>query len=192
MKKFALFFVVTTAFLAAPFVTPRVVAAPASFQSKIQWPTFKQTSSKKNVPEVKAIQFLLRSRGFYKSQPDGVFGAQTVAAVKDFQRSKGLKADGVVGSRTFPKLVRVVKRGDRGDAVRAAQIFLRETTNHVAEPMFADLKVDGIFGFETERAVRANQRESSSMRDSSLPKVDGVIGIVTWAVLFGSELPWNV
>ena len=180
--------------LCAPLVTSAVptsvaVAAPASFKSKIGWPIYRQTDSKKVVTEVNAIQFLLRARGFYKRQPDGIYGAQTATAVKDFQRSQGLKADGIVGSATFPRLVRTIKRGDRGDAVRAAQVLLRETLGHEAEEMFPNLKVDGVFGFETERAVRVTQQQSRDERDSSLPKVNGVVENVTWAVLFNSNLP---
>lgn len=33
--------------------------------------------------------------------PDGIYGAATIAKVKDYQRSKGLLADGVVGKRTL-------------------------------------------------------------------------------------------
>lgn len=35
---------------------------------------------------------------------DGIFGPRTESAVKDFQRSKGLKADGIVGKLTWAKI----------------------------------------------------------------------------------------
>jgi peptidoglycan hydrolase-like protein with peptidoglycan-binding domain len=42
--------------------------------------------------------------GYYTGAIDGVYGAQTKAAVAQFQRSKQLQADGVVGSRTWSAL----------------------------------------------------------------------------------------
>lgn len=49
---------------------------------------------------VKALQRLLVSNGYF-IKIDGVYGALTEAAVKAFQSGRGLKADGVVGSRTW-------------------------------------------------------------------------------------------
>ena len=40
-------------------------------------------------------------------QVDGYFGDDTEEAVKDFQRAKGLTADGVVGPKTMEKLYEV-------------------------------------------------------------------------------------
>jgi peptidoglycan hydrolase-like protein with peptidoglycan-binding domain len=37
-------------------------------------------------------------------KPDGSFGSATTARVKDYQRAKGLAADGIVGSRTWSKI----------------------------------------------------------------------------------------
>ncbi|MEU0315158.1 peptidoglycan-binding domain-containing protein [Nocardioides sp. NPDC006273] len=37
-------------------------------------------------------------------KPDGSFGSATTARVKDYQKAKGLAADGIVGSRTWSKI----------------------------------------------------------------------------------------
>ena len=51
--------------------------------------------------EVVALQELLARRGFPPGLPDGKFGPGTDAAVRAFQRSEGLVADGEVGSVTL-------------------------------------------------------------------------------------------
>lgn len=49
---------------------------------------------------VKQIQQNLKSWGYYNGIVDGIFGSQTSAAVKYFQKTHGLTADGVVGTQT--------------------------------------------------------------------------------------------
>jgi uncharacterized protein (TIGR02594 family) len=53
---------------------------------------------------VRALQNRLEALGFEVGQVDGDFGMRTLSAVKAFQRSKGLTADGVVGPITWQKL----------------------------------------------------------------------------------------
>ena len=49
-----------------------------------------------NSKDVKAIQYFLIGRG-YKIAADGDFGNKTLVAVRSYQKSKKLKADGVIG-----------------------------------------------------------------------------------------------
>ena len=56
-------------------------------------------------PEVAAIQEQLLMEGYDIGIPDGVYGARTVAAVKKYQASMGLAADGVIGNFTYKKLM---------------------------------------------------------------------------------------
>ena len=46
---------------------------------------------------VKIVQKLLSEAGFYNGDIDGIFGNETLNAVKTYQFSKGLLVDGVVG-----------------------------------------------------------------------------------------------
>lgn len=84
--------------------------------------------------------------------------------------------DGIWGPRTdakgFPAkpapTARLVKRGSRGDLVRKVQSKLKTNYSLYA----GKLKVDGIFGPSTEKAVREFQRRAGL-------KVDGIAGAQT-------------
>lgn len=54
--------------------------------------------------EVKQIQTKLKQWGYYNGKVDGIFGSQTLSAVKKFQSKNGLKVDGIVGSQTLSAL----------------------------------------------------------------------------------------
>lgn len=51
--------------------------------------------------EVTQIQTKLKRWGYYKGSVDGIYGSQTVSAVKYFQRKNGLTVDGIAGSATL-------------------------------------------------------------------------------------------
>lgn len=52
----------------------------------------------------KQVQQKLKDLGYYSGAVDGIFGSQTIQAVKNFQRDYGLTVDGVVGKNTLAKL----------------------------------------------------------------------------------------
>jgi len=54
---------------------------------------------------VKTLQATLNSLGYNCGSVDGKFGAKTLAAVKKFQKAKGLTVDGIVGPKTWSALV---------------------------------------------------------------------------------------
>ena len=51
--------------------------------------------------EVTQIQTKLKRWGYYKGSIDGIYGSQTVSAVKYFQRKNGLTVDGIAGKNTL-------------------------------------------------------------------------------------------
>lgn len=53
---------------------------------------------------VRAYQQRLRDRGWTSVQVDGIFGDKTQAAVRAFQKEKGLKVDGIAGPATWAAL----------------------------------------------------------------------------------------
>ncbi|WP_079186060.1 peptidoglycan-binding protein [Streptomyces sp. CB01580] len=118
---------------------------------------------------VRAVQHLMTQRGTALSA-DGAYGTVSVEAVKKFQSSKGLVADGQVGPKTWPFLVHSLRRGSSGSHVRALQTVLNKHG--------AGLAVDGGFGTATDSAVRAYQ---SLNRLSA----DGLAGPKTWEALVG-------
>lgn len=52
----------------------------------------------------KAIQLALKNANFYLGEIDGKIGPRTKEAVKKFQTSKNLTADGIVGAKTWTEL----------------------------------------------------------------------------------------
>ena len=58
-----------------------------------------------HIEHVYEVQIRLRRLGYLSARPDGVFGAQTERAVKQFQRARGLKVTGVVNAGTWKPLI---------------------------------------------------------------------------------------
>lgn len=135
------------------------------------WPSW-ATEGDPHVQATRAVQYLLRARG-YKVATDGVFGQQTERALKQFQSARGLDANGIMDSTVWEKIVVRVRRGSRGNAVRAMQVLLRSKGYLV--------RVDGVFGAATEKIVRRYQRAQGLV-------VDGVAGLDTWCELFEGDV----
>lgn len=51
--------------------------------------------------EVRTIQEKLKRWGYYSGNVDGIYGSQTVTAVKKFQKKNGLQVDGIAGTKTL-------------------------------------------------------------------------------------------
>ena len=92
-----------------------------------------------------------------------------------FSRRGDLAADGVVGPQTWPQLIIQVQQGSDGDAVRAVQSQIHGRGDG------ATIAVDGIFGSDTDDAVRAFQTLLGL-------SVDGVVGEQTWNHLVNGYL----
>lgn len=67
--------------------------------------------------DVSILQDFLYEQGFYKGRSDGDFGPQTTAAVKAFQKDRGLYPDGLVGDDTMTEL-REVQMAANAEAAR--------------------------------------------------------------------------
>ncbi|HKT03846.1 MAG TPA: peptidoglycan-binding protein [Rugosimonospora sp.] len=109
---------------------------------------------------------------------DGVFGAATETAVRDFQRQAGLLPDGVVGPLTWDKLpdgrpMPTLWPGARGNVVVDLQRVL--TNGAAGQWVVTPQGVDGDFGPHTLASVRAFQEWGNVA-------TDGVVGDLTWSV----------
>ncbi len=140
------------------------------------WPLVRQGDKAHPVP---SLQYHLRARGRTVTV-DGDFGPQTEAAVRAYQQEKNLAVDGIVGPQTWQALVVTARRGDQGDAVRSVQEefqFRNQSGDEDNAPL-----VDGIFGAQTEAAVRSWQQHLHD-NDEPAMAVDGIVGRMTWQSL---------
>ena len=132
---------------------------------------------------VQTLQHLLRARN-QSVDVDGIFGSKTDAAVRAFQTENHLSVDGIVGPATWAKLIVVVRRGSQGDAVKGVQEEF-QFRNLSGDPSRGP-QIDGVFGPETEAAVRAFQQALHA--DVPSVTVDGIVGPVTWQALVSGML----
>ncbi len=77
--------------------------------ARIREPQEKLIKAKLPTDRKKQIQIALQKAGFYKGKIDGKIGPQTKEAIKAFQKAKGLKADGAVGTKTWVELNKYLK-----------------------------------------------------------------------------------
>lgn len=134
---------------------------------------------------------------------DGVYGSATRAAVRQFQQIFNLTADGIVGYATwyrisyiyaavkklaeltsegitspsipYPEPNVTVRYGDYGENVTLIQYFLNAAADFYSQ--LQTVSVDGVFGTNTQNAVRAFQTQRGIT-------ADGVVGPRTWEQLY--------
>lgn len=136
------------------------------------------------------------------SSVDGIFGAQTEAAVRRFQEIFDLTPDGIVGRATWYALVRYyiavtrlaelrsegqrfyanswattdpIEQGDRGVKVEHLQYMLSVLSQYI--PEIPDISIDGVFGPATRNSVIAAQRWFD------LPQT-GIVDYDTWDEIY--------
>jgi peptidoglycan hydrolase-like protein with peptidoglycan-binding domain len=127
---------------------------------------------------VRTLQHLLRAHA-QNVAVDGIFGPRTEAAVRAVQGNGGVAVDGVVGPQTWPLLIVSVSRGSSGEAVRGVQEEF-QFRNLSGDPS-QGVQIDGIFGPQTDEAVRGFQEALGIA-------VDGIVGPVTWRALVSGML----
>jgi peptidoglycan hydrolase-like protein with peptidoglycan-binding domain len=65
--------------------------------------------------QIRQVQIVLREKGFYRGEPDGVLGSATTQALIVFQRKQGLQASGRIDTRTVTALGMSNLSGQQGN-----------------------------------------------------------------------------
>ena len=109
--------------------------------------------------KVKEMQQKLKAWGYYDGAADGIFGSGTRDAVKYFQRTNGLTADGVVGSATAAALGMTLSGGSSsggGGGITSSDL------NLLARVVYGEARGEEYIGQVAVAAVVLNRVESSS------------------------------
>lgn len=178
--------------LAIPTTGALVAAAPA-----MAAPGTGTTTPSATTPTVKPVLFF-GSRGEavkaiqaqLQVNADGIFGPATLSAVKSFQRSNGLYADGIVGKLTWAKLAAATTpttpttpatptTPTTPTTCSANTTTLRFGSTHTLVKVLQSklgVEVDGIFGRATRAGVVSFQAQNGLY-------ADGIVGKLTWSKL---------
>jgi peptidoglycan hydrolase-like protein with peptidoglycan-binding domain len=156
-----------------------IQATPAK---KVNQPALKKGSRGNSVKDLQKLLYdfgafaLSCNYGLPEAFIDGVFGDDTEAAVKAFQRQTFLKIDGVVGDLTWQVLygvslgnLPILRKGSKGELVSRVQQRLLISGDYKGN-------IDGDFGTATETAVKSLQKHTKL-------SADGEIGDRTWSEL---------
>ena len=138
-------------------------------------------------PAVRDLQEALKALGQNPGPIDGVFGAQTDAAVKAFQQAKEITVDGVVGAITWRNIDEAdqsepeLRNGSTGLPVRRLQSRMSAFQSQPDGGFpYTTGGVDGRFAAKTEAAVKILQQAYGIT-------VDGVVGHQTRQVVDSLE-----
>jgi soluble lytic murein transglycosylase-like protein len=101
--------------------------------------------------DVASLEFRLRRFGLPAAKLDGRFDAATAAALKRFQRSRGLDPDGVAGARTF----RALARGTKGGGTKRPPTVKRAVV-HTVQPGEGFAVIAHRYHVGAARLARAN------------------------------------
>lgn len=131
--------------------------------------------------EVRRIQNKLKSLGFFNGTVDGIYGAKTQSAVKRYQQSVGIKADGIAGPKTLLYLGLGSSSSTSTGGYSSSDVYL------LAKVIAAEARGEGYTGQVAVGAVVLNRVDSSSFPDT-------VAGVVYQAGAFSAvrDSNWSV
>ena len=113
---------------------------------------------------IKIVQQRLYNLKYYTYKVDGIWGSRTLAAVKNFQRDKGLVADGIVGAKT-EKALGVTLSQSGSTSLSSTEL------NLLARCVYSEARGEPYTGQVAVAAVVLNRVRSSSFPNT----VSGVI-----------------
>ena len=116
--------------------------------------------------EVRQIQTKLKRWGYYKGNIDGIYGSQTLEAVKYFQRKNGLKVDGIAGPATLKAMGIMNSSGSSGSSSTNSN-----NVNLLSRLIYGEARGESYTGQVAVGAVVLNRVKSSSFPNT----ISGVI-----------------
>ena len=115
--------------------------------------------------EVRRIQQKLKTLGFFEGAVDGIYGVKTQSAVKRFQKSVGITADGIAGSKTLLYLGLGDSTSPGSGGYSSSDVYL------LAKVIAAEARGESYTGQVAVGAVVLNRVDSASFPDT----VSGVV-----------------
>ena len=115
--------------------------------------------------EVRQIQTKLKRWGYYYGNVDGIYGSQTLAAVKWFQSKNGLTVDGIAGPKTLAAMGIMSSSNTSGGTASNSDL------NLLARLVYAEARGESYTGQVAVASVVLNRVKSSSFPNT----VAGVI-----------------
>lgn len=113
--------------------------------------------------EVTQIQTKLKRWGYYNGSVDGIYGTQTVNAVKYFQRKNGLSVDGIAGPATLKAMGIYNTSGSSSSSGSSSN---SNNVNLLARLIFGEARGEPYAGQVAVGAVVMNRIKSSSFPNS--------------------------
>ncbi len=117
--------------------------------------------------EVRQIQTKLKRWGYYNGNIDGIFGSQTLEAVKYFQRKNGLTVDGIAGPATL-KAMGIYNSSNSSSSSSSSN---SSNVNLLARLIYGEARGEPYTGQVAVGAVVMNRVKSSSFPNT----ISGVI-----------------
>ena len=126
--------------------------------------------------DVRILQWKLQQWGYYDNRIDGVYGADTWAAVREFQSRNGLRVDGIVGPETWGALGYEYRNTTSQTSQRSApavstNVNRSDNVELIARLIHAEARGEPYEGQVAVGAVLLNRVESPSFPNS----ISGVI-----------------
>lgn len=115
--------------------------------------------------EVTQIQTKLKRWGYYNGNVDGIYGSQTLAAVKYFQRKNGLTVDGIAGPATLKAMGIFTSSSSSGSSSSSSNL------NLLARVVYGEARGEPYSGQVAVAAVVLNRVKSSSFPNT----ISGVV-----------------
>ena len=120
--------------------------------------------------EVRQIQTKLKRWGYYKGNIDGIYGSQTLEAVKYFQRKNGLKVDGIAGPATL-KAMGIMTSTSSSSSSGGSTSTNSNNLNLLSRLIYGEARGEPYTGQVAVGAVVMNRVRSSSFPNT----ISGVI-----------------